>query len=193
MKTNRQVSQRSGFTLIEMVGVLAVIAILAALLVPKIFQAISDSRLSSSAESINGIKTACMDYFGKYGSFATNDNFQTSLLASNIIDKPFATKIGVTNTVQVKVGKGGVAAAGYKLDGTTVATTTSSIVVEAVLTGVDAADAWELSKRLDGEPSASPSLTPTASGTADDLGRVNYATPDPATGKTTVYVYLAHK
>jgi prepilin-type N-terminal cleavage/methylation domain-containing protein len=65
MKTRKQINNRSGFTLIEMVGVLAVIAILAALLVPKIFAAINDSRYSSAVSSINSVKAASMSYFAK--------------------------------------------------------------------------------------------------------------------------------
>src|SRR5215470_16307586 len=48
MKTQIQPTPRSrGFTLIEMIGVLAVIAILAALLVPKIFEAINNARVNN--------------------------------------------------------------------------------------------------------------------------------------------------
>ena len=39
---------RKGFTLIEMIGVLALIAILASLLLPKIYEAINGSRISNT-------------------------------------------------------------------------------------------------------------------------------------------------
>ena len=57
----------TGFTLIEMIGVLAVIAILAALLIPKIFEAINSARINNCVVSYNTIKTATMDHYGKYG------------------------------------------------------------------------------------------------------------------------------
>ena len=188
MKTNRHVSQRSAFTLIEMVGVLAVIAILAALLVPKIFQAINDSRFSSTVESVNNVKTACMDYFGKVGSFpltTTNGSFDHTMISSNCLEKPFMAKIapdGACVQVVSGTGNGGTA---YKLDGTTATTATGNIVVECVLTNVAVADAWELSKRLDGD-----SLSAADAASADAKGRVCYTM---TSGNGLVYVYLAHK
>src|SRR5437773_4280910 len=68
MKTQIQLSPRSrGFTLIEMIGVLAVIAILAALLIPKVFEAINNSRINNAVVSYNTVKAACMDHYAKFG------------------------------------------------------------------------------------------------------------------------------
>ena len=47
-----------GFTLIEMIGVLAIIAILIAALSPRIFDAISDSRITNTASLIKTVQTA---------------------------------------------------------------------------------------------------------------------------------------
>src|SRR5438045_3145137 len=69
MKTT--ISQRKssqGFTLIEMIGVLAVIAILASMLIPKIFEAINSARINNTVQSYNAIKTAVLDHYGKYGA-----------------------------------------------------------------------------------------------------------------------------
>src|SRR5260370_30670083 len=65
---NRAINQ-SGFTLIEMIGVLAVIAILAAVLIPKVFEAINNARVNNAAMTINAVKTACIDHYAKFGSF----------------------------------------------------------------------------------------------------------------------------
>src|SRR5687767_9385228 len=66
--SNKSRKSSQGFTLIEMIGVLAVIAILASMLIPKIFEAINSSRINNAVQSYNTIKTAVMDHYGKYGS-----------------------------------------------------------------------------------------------------------------------------
>src|SRR5881397_1155627 len=57
-----------GFTLIEMIGVLAVIAILASLLIPKIFESINNARVNNALISYNTVKAACMDHYAKFGA-----------------------------------------------------------------------------------------------------------------------------
>src|ERR1043166_7070098 len=104
---NRASNRRNkGFTLIEMIGVLAVIAILAAVLVPKVFQAINDSRINNTAMSCQTVKTALIDHYAKYGSLTAGRttpptaftlpvaNYDTNLLFESFLDKPFAVKIG---------------------------------------------------------------------------------------------------
>src|SRR6266852_9641963 len=74
VKTTTQVQkQKAGFTLIEMIGVLAVIAILASFLIPKVFNAINDARINSAVVGAETVKTAVVDHYGKWGRFdATN-------------------------------------------------------------------------------------------------------------------------
>src|SRR5271165_701149 len=62
-------TRREAFTLIEMIGVLAVIAILAAMLIPKVFSAIDAARVNSTAVNLDTVKTAVADHYGKYGQF----------------------------------------------------------------------------------------------------------------------------
>src|SRR5438046_10038367 len=99
-------SARKGFTLIEMIGVLAVIAILASLIIPKIYEAINNSRISNAALSYNTVKTALADHFAKYGSLLSSNGtvivatdlgakqFDQTLLGEGFLDKPFTVKIG---------------------------------------------------------------------------------------------------
>jgi type II secretory pathway pseudopilin PulG len=177
-----------------MVGVLAVIAILAALLVPKIFAAINESRLNNALGGINTCKTAAIQYFTKNGAFPTNDttNFDGTLLSQGFLDKALEVKLGTAADCTVKVATGTTVGgadgnARFDLDGNATADVPEGAsVVQVVLTNVKAEDAQELSLRIDGSDMSATNTT-----SADTKGRVAYAAP--ASGLTTVYVYLAHK
>ena len=119
MKTNHSNKRSQGFTLIEMVGVLAVIAILAALLVPKIFGAMAESRCSNTVSSINSLKTAVMDYYGKKNAFPVN------ISDLNLADA-FAPKVGTPTDA-------------FVADATS---------IKVVLTKVDGADATRIEEIL---------------------------------------------
>ena len=192
---------RKGFTLIEMIGVLAVIAILAALLIPKVFSAINSARVNGVTVSVDTAKAAIADHYGKYGKFNTvfgttdlgtvgviTNNFDKILLAEGFLDKPFTAKVAggdpSTNAVLRLVdGVTGNAGGGYKLDGLTVGTTNGSFLVEAVLYGVGKQDAKDLNDLIDGASLGA------AVGALDDKGRVEFAAGD----STTVYIYVTHR
>lgn len=57
-----------GFTLIEMIGVLAVVAVLAALVLPNVFDVIAESRVNAVAASVKAYETAVTKYYGDIGS-----------------------------------------------------------------------------------------------------------------------------
>jgi prepilin-type N-terminal cleavage/methylation domain-containing protein len=63
-----RVRSQKGFTLIEMIGVLAIIAILIAAVAPRIFEAISDSRVSSFCSTLRTIQTAVSKYYSDVGT-----------------------------------------------------------------------------------------------------------------------------
>jgi prepilin-type N-terminal cleavage/methylation domain-containing protein len=202
---NTRINGARAFTLIEMIGVLAVIAILAALLVPKVFSAINDARINSVCINCDTIKTAVADHYGKYGKmdwiYGTNQitmpgggiyaGYDTNvLLAEGLIDKPFVAKIAggdpqTTSNIQLVTGTHENGAAGYQLDGVTNCTAGAQYVIEARLDQVTAADAKELNDRIDGTALGAPF------GQTDNKGRVEYA--QPVGGVTTVYVYLTHR
>jgi prepilin-type N-terminal cleavage/methylation domain-containing protein len=213
MKLNSLPNKRSpyqgAFTLIEMIGVLAVIAILAALLIPKVFSAIADAKINNTVVGSETIKTAIADHYGKYGRFdaifGTNTitaatatpytNYDINvLMAESLLDKPFQTKLGTNWSIVMAacdpVGTTVTAANNsFSLDGiATTNETTGQYVMEAVIYGVPEADALAVSQRLDG-----PSLSAaTASSTTGDInGRVKYAGASGAA--TTVIIYLTHR
>jgi prepilin-type N-terminal cleavage/methylation domain-containing protein len=212
MKTT--ISQRKSsqaFTLIEMIGVLAVIAILASMLIPKIFEAINSARINNTVQSYNAIKTAVLDHYGKYGSInfvgvpapgagATAAQLaaydRLVLLPEALIDKAFVARVGTNWTVQAVAGAGAVPVTGinsaYDLDGSAVAANDAdpaAFVVEAVIQGVAIADAIDISMRLDGLGSAALPLSYPAGGVDDLAGRVKYANAP----VTTVHIYIAHR
>jgi len=203
-----------GFTLVEMIGVLAVIAILAGMLIPKIFEAIRNSRINATLEAYNTLKAAVLEHYAKWGKFAygydindtqnsqstaatqqyTGTSFDYILFKEGRIDARAADKIplstiGGTSAVYVNVVAGqGNNNAGYDLDGDgTKETANAAYTVELVINNVAARDAYDLSLRLDG-----PALS-TGETSADTSGRVEYVAPDTSTKITTVYMYIAHQ
>ena len=196
--TQNQKRSLKAFTLIEMIGVLAVIAILAALLIPKIFEAINSARVNNCIVSYNTVKAAVMDHYGKYGAidsyFGTNamttaqkDNYDNTLLSEGFLDKPFNVKVGTNWIVRaVAPGSSGGSPVGYSL--TTNASQNdvqgASLVVEAVIQGVPLPDAYDISTRLDGALLSAAGTT-----NADNIGRVKYQ----ATSPTTLYMYITHR
>lgn len=203
MNTNlaQREKTKSGFTLIEMIGVLAVIAILASLLIPKVFSAISDARVNGFCVSVDTVKAAVADHYGKYGRmdalFGTNTgavnlpnggiaaNYDTTvLIPEGLMDKPFASSISsatATNAILQLCNNNGNAGNGYQLDGLNT-TTNVTHLIQAVLYNVTQADAQAINDRIDGPTLGVPTGT-------DDRGRVCYAPPFP----TTVYVYVTHR
>jgi prepilin-type N-terminal cleavage/methylation domain-containing protein len=199
------INPRSAFTLIEMIGVLAVIAILASMLIPRVFEAINSARVNSTAVACETIKTAAADHYGKYGQFdqifgtntvtfvgGADPGYDTNvLMVEQLLDKPFSARIAggdpsTNSVIQLVKGSLGNGGTGYKLDGSTLSTTNASFVLEAVMYGVSLADAKDLNDRIDGSALGVPQGTP------DAAGRVEYVV-NGGVGPVTVYVYLTHR
>jgi hypothetical protein len=192
-----------------MIGVLAVIAILAALLVPKVFSAINDARINGTCISCDTVKTAVADHYGKYGKFDYINgttplslpctNYDTAvLIPEGLLDKPFVSKLAggdsqASSHIELGAGTGAgtvssAAAFQYSLDGSSSNSVASSpYVLQAHLTSVTAQDARDLNDRIDGPSLGAPDKT-----SADIKGRVEY--PAPSSGIVSdVYIYLTHR
>jgi general secretion pathway protein G len=209
MKLNIAKNNKKGFTLIEMIGVLAVIAILAAVLIPKVFEAINNARINNASMTCDTVKTACADHYAKWGGLnidgstgsavpitPPNTAFDAILLKEQFLDKLFVTKIGdgvngAANTHVELITCPALGATvdatentGYSLSGTATTNECSgSVLVQAVITGCTPADMQALSQRIDGIPLSAATLA-----AVDIKGRVKY---DPA--GTTCYIYITHR
>jgi len=184
--------QNGAFTLIEMIGVLAVIGILVAVLIPKVAATISDSRISSTAESYETLRGAAQAHICQYYAynlmFTTNAtpaelaNWDTGvLIPEGLMDQPFTAKIGTAQVLQVVAG-GGNAGNGYKLDGVNNLTAGNAYSVECVISNVVEQDAYDLASRLNGN------LVPASPGNLT-TGCVEYLVVTNGTG--TLYLYVA--
>lgn len=90
-------ARQSGFSLVEMIGVLAIIAILAVVIVPKVFATIASSRVTSAIGSTTSMKTAVTDFAGKYGTIpltGANSRIDDLLSTAGFLDTRFLVKIG---------------------------------------------------------------------------------------------------
>lgn len=211
-QTLRQSRRPRGFTLVELIGVLSIISVLAGLLVPRVFAAINDSRVSSTVAKLHGIKSAATIYFGKYGHFgvvgggalipATHTNEAAHwdrmvLMPESLIEQVFDSRLGTSAAIQVvpEVSAGTAPTAtnaAYDFDGNSSATAANEasngqFVIQASIAGVSLDDARALNLVLDGlDPDLDEGSTPGL----DTAGRVKY---DATAGVGTVLIYLAHK
>ncbi len=97
---------RRGFTLVEIIGVVALIAVLAAVLAPRVTGVIGRGKINSTAQGIASLKTATMDYIAKNstlparaGTGETNSavatgRFDADLVAGGFTEKLFSCALG---------------------------------------------------------------------------------------------------
>jgi prepilin-type N-terminal cleavage/methylation domain-containing protein len=209
---NQTKSSKRAFTLIEMIGVLAVIAILAAVLIPKIFNAINNARINSTAESIATVKTAIADHYAKFGTLLSSNgttittlpqaNFDQVLLTEGYLDKAFVTQLTQSSntavwlcnistlsnqTVTAAANTGQATDWAFDLaDTNAVNDINGTAVCAIVLSNVLVADAQSLNNIIDG-----PALGNSVSTGSDLFGRVKYSTP--VSGITTMTIYITHR
>ena len=189
-----QKAARKAFTLIEMIGVLAVIAILASLLIPKIYEAINNARVNNAIVSYNTVKTAVADHYAKYGALDKSTNgialntarYDLALVTEGFLDKLYLTKVGSTSWVEVVAAPpGATAGVGFDLAGSGAnAVAGATLLAEAVIQGVTSSDAKDLNDRLDG---TAGSFIVTL-GSDDLVGRVKWSN-----AVQTAWLYITHR
>ena len=199
-------------SVIELIGVLAILAILTALLLPRIsrtvdkpdvVQTVNDAHLTEALVAVQTIQAAATMHLVQFGSLAslngtpltfsgTYDTFSQVLLSEGLIERPFATRLG-SNAFLRLVNVLGLSPAtavdglngAFDLDGDGKNDVIgASFLLEAVIPGVTVAEARALNDRLDG-PQPNP-------GANDLTGRVIYRNAE-LDGHTEVHIYITRK
>lgn len=214
--------RRAGFSLVEMIGVLAIIAILAVVIVPKVFSTIASSRVTHAIGSVTSVKAAVTEFAGKYGTVPVAfgaPRLDDLLVTAGMLENRLTFKIGVQPPNPLVAGATWTYASGAwtSAGGTTQNGQSRAIARNFVALAPSAALGQNF--RLDGVtdlPAGSrvisvsldsvrglealdlsqridgESLSAANATTADDLGKVTYAAPS-AAGITDVYIYVAHQ
>lgn len=193
------------FTLIETVGILAVITVLVFVLIPRIMEAHSNARVNHTVLNLHTIKSAVIGHFAASGSLASSNslpltfsgaftNYDNILVAEGHIDKPFAARIGKEVFIRI------VEVHGFdedtEVDGSNGAydlngdgdndVLNAGYTIEAVFLDVPASDAKRINDRIDG-----PNMAENP-GQNDMKGQVIYHRPTPKK-KRNVHIYITHR
>jgi hypothetical protein len=157
-------SARGGFSFVELIGALAILVILAALIVPRVANranparvvgAVNQARVDQVLASVQAIKTAAAQHCARFGSLASRngtpfpvvasyDNYDAILLSEQLLDRPFGASLGTGATVRLVNVSGrsfssrlGFVEGAYDLDGRGAGGVAgASYVLEAVISGV---------------------------------------------------------
>ena len=214
--------RHSGFSLVEMIGVLAIIAILAVVIVPKVFTTIASARITNAAGSVTALKSTVTEFAGKYGTVPTTvaaSRLDDLFLTAGMLDGRFVVKIGTQPANPPIAGATWTNAAGTWTAAGGASQATQSRVICLVSNATAPSTANGANYQLDGAtnlPAGSrvvsgvivnctgnearelslkldgDAYTAATAVLADNAGKVVYNTPN-AAGLTTVYIYLAHQ
>jgi type IV pilus assembly protein PilA len=90
-------SMQKGFTLIELMIVVAIIAILAAIAIPAYQNYLIRSQVSEGASLMGGAKTAALEYYSNHGEWPST-NAAAGLATDTSITGKYVSKVDVADT-----------------------------------------------------------------------------------------------
>jgi hypothetical protein len=206
--------QQRAFSAVELIGVLAIIAILTALLLPRISHHVTKEEVVQTAglahltetvvaiQTIEGVINAHLAQFGSLGSFngapptvsGSYDNFSQVLLREGLMERPFGVTLGTNSFLRLLNASGLTATTpvdgrngAYDLHGDGRNNVVgAAFVVEAIIAGVTEQEARAINDRLDGPRLSAPA------GSDDWLGRAIYRQMG-ADGRTELHIHILHK
>ena len=82
---NRSMKSQAGFTLIEIMIVVAIIAMLAAILAPNLTGFLQEGRVTTAKQEIRQLETSLLHYNMRHGRFPSTDEGLEKLVEENII------------------------------------------------------------------------------------------------------------
>ena len=110
---------QQGFTLIELMIVVAIIAILAAIAISAYSDYVIRSQISEGASLADGMKTAVAEFYNNNGRFSANGNVSFGLSAPTSIQGTYVASVGVgaTGIITAHFSNAGGKKANAKING----------------------------------------------------------------------------